>query len=76
MEEERIIDEFGVILVGIQRHGACGGVLPLFTQDEWTAIMLRTWVINKLVPLSKLGVTVSDPYLDEQTYYVDLRLMK
>lgn len=75
MEEKRIIDEFGVILVGVQRHRACGGVLPLSTQDETTAMVLRTWIIDKLIPLSKLQFTVSEPYLDELMYYVNLRLV-
>lgn len=74
--EERIIDEFGVILVGIQHRGACGGALPLYTQEEMTAIKLRIWVIERLIPASKMQFTVGEPYLDELTYYVDLRLIK
>lgn len=74
--EELIINEFGLILEGIRRHGACGGALPLFTQDEMTATKLRKWVIEQLIPASKIQFTVGDPYLDELTYYIDLRLVK
>lgn len=74
--EERVIDEFGVILVGVHHRGARGGALPLYTQDEMTAIRLRKWVIEKLIPASGLQFTVSEPYLDELTYHIDLRLAK
>ena len=70
---EQIIDEFGMILYGMKHHRACGGALPLFTDDKNLALEHRTWVMTQLIPASKMTFNVGDVYLENGVYYIDLR---
>lgn len=70
---EQIIDEFAMILYGMDHHRACGGALPLFTDDKDLARERRTWVMMDLIPASKTTLKAGTIYRSEGTYYIDLR---